>query len=115
MSLRTRMLLAFAVVVLIPLVLLALGLRQEVSRRLTADYQLRVDSVAETIQEDLQRESESISQRLASLKSSLSDDINFRKGVGGDESYRNYVLDYGSSAMQLTGLSMMQIVDSDGT
>ena len=34
MSLRTRLLLAFAAVVLIPIALLAFGVRQEMSRRL---------------------------------------------------------------------------------
>ena len=42
MSLRTRLLLAFAVVVFIPVALLTLGLRQDMNRRLTAEYQVRV-------------------------------------------------------------------------
>ena len=45
MSLRTRMLLAFGVMVLIPLALLAIGLRQEMTRRLSEEYQVRVDRV----------------------------------------------------------------------
>ena len=40
MSLRTRLLLAFAAVVLIPIALLAFGLRQEMNRRLSEEYQL---------------------------------------------------------------------------
>ena len=71
MSLRTRMLLAFGVVVVIPFALLAFGLRQEMTRRLTSEYQLRVDAVVEVIREDLDRESAGISERLASLKSAL--------------------------------------------
>ena len=45
MSLRTRILLAFAVVVLIPIALLAFGLRQEMTSRLSEEYQVRVDTV----------------------------------------------------------------------
>ncbi|PYR83543.1 MAG: hypothetical protein DMG18_12260 [Acidobacteria bacterium] len=115
MSLRTRMLLAFGVMVLIPLALLAIGLRQEMTRRLSEEYQVRVDRVVEVIREDLHRESTGISQRIASLKSALLNDNRFRlAAVAGVESERNYLLDYAGEAMRLTGLSMLQIQDSDG-
>ena len=66
MSLRTRLLLAFAAIVLIPIALLAFGLRQEMTRRLSQEYQLRVDTVVEVIRDDLDRESAGIAERLAS-------------------------------------------------
>ena len=114
MSLRTRLLLAFAAVVLIPIALLAFGLRQEMARRLSAEYQLRVDGVVEIIREDLARESAGIAERLASLESALLNDNRFRRAaVAGDESERGYLLDYAGTAMRLTGLSMLQIQDSD--
>jgi len=114
MSLRTRLLLAFAAVVLIPIALLAFGLRQEMTRRLSEEYQLRVDRVVEVIGEDLARESAGIAERLASLESALLNDNRFRlAAVAGVESERNYLLDYAGTAMRLTGLSMLQIHDSD--
>lgn len=114
MSLRTRLLLAFAAVVLIPIALLAFGLRQEVITHLSAEYQLRVDDAVEIIREDLARESAGIAERLASLKSALLDDNRFRlAAVAGGESEREYLLDYAGTAMRLTGLSMLQIQDSD--
>jgi two-component system nitrogen regulation sensor histidine kinase NtrY len=114
MSLRTRLLLAFAVVVLIPIALLAFGLRQEMTRRLSAEYQLRVDGAVEIIREDLARESAAIAQRLASLQTALLNDNRFRSAaVAGAESERAYLLDYAGTAMRLTGLSMLQIQDSD--
>src|SRR5216110_713195 len=114
MSLRTRMLLAFGVMVLLPLALLAIGLRQEMTRRLSDEYQVRVDRVVEVIREDLHRESTGISQRIASLKSALLNDNRFRlAAVAGVESERNYLLDYAGTAMRLTGLSMLQIQDGD--
>jgi hypothetical protein len=61
------MLLAFGVAVLIPLALLAFGLRQEMNDRLRKEYQVRVDTVVQIIREDLQHESAEISQRLVSL------------------------------------------------
>lgn len=115
MSLRTRILLAFAAVVLIPIALLAFGLRQEMTGRLSDEYQLRVDTVVEVIREDLHRESTGISERLASLKSALLNDNRFRlAAVAGVESERDYLLDYAGTAMRLTGLSMLQIQDGDG-
>jgi signal transduction histidine kinase len=115
MSLRTRLLLAFAAVVLIPIALLAFGFRQEMTRRLTDEYQLRVDSVVDVIREDLSRESAGIDDRLASLASALVNDNRFRlAAVAGVESEREYLLDYAGTALRLTGLSMLQIQDADG-
>lgn len=115
MSLRTRLLLAFAAVVLLPIALLAFGLRQDTYQRLSAEYQHRVDTVVETIREDLGRESSSIDERLASLEQALLTDNRFRlAAVAGVESERNYLLDYAATAMRLTGLSMLQIQDADG-
>src|SRR5688572_20418645 len=114
MSLRTRLLLAFAAVVLIPIALLALGLRQEMSRRLSEEYQLRVERVVEVIREDLARESDGIAERLASLEIALLDDNRFRlAAVAGVEHERDYLLDYAGAAMRLTGLSMLQIQDGE--
>jgi signal transduction histidine kinase len=115
MSLRSRLLLAFTSLVLIPIGLLAFGLRQEMTRRLSQEYQRRVDSVVEVIREDLARESASIAERLASLESTLVNDNRFRlAAVAGVESERDYLLDYAGTAMRLTGLSMLQIQDGDG-
>src|SRR4026209_2901544 len=115
MPLRTRMLLAFGVVVLIPLALLAFGLRREMTNRLSDQYQTRVDSVAQVIHEDLNRESEGIQERLAKLKDAIQDDNRFRAAaVAGLESERKYVLDYAGTAMRLHGLSMLQIQNGDG-
>ncbi len=115
MSLRTRLLIAFAAVVLIPMALLAFGLRQDAYRRLSAEYQQRVDAVVETIREDLARESAGIDERLTSLEHALVTDNRFRSAaVAGIESERSYLLDYAATAMRLTGLSMLQIQDGDG-
>ena len=115
MSLRTRLLLAFASVVLVPIALLAFGMRQEMYKRLSAEYQARVDAVIDTIREDLARESTGIADRLASLESALLTDNRFRlAAVAGVESERDYLLDYAGTAMRLTGLPMLQIQDGDG-
>src|SRR5688500_20379592 len=107
MSLRTRLLLAFAAVVLLPIALLALGLRQEMNRRLSAEYQLRVDRVVEVIREDLARESAGIAERLESLEPALLSDNRFRSAAGaGLESARTDPRDYAGTARRLTGAPM---------
>ena len=108
------MLLAFAAVVLIPIALLALGIRQEMTRRLSDEYELRVKTVVEVIREDLSLETAGIGERLASLKNGLVNDGKFRLGVLGVETERKYLADYARNAMRLTGLSMLQIQDGDG-
>lgn len=115
MSLRSRLLLAFTVVTLIPIGMLAFGIRQEMTRRLSLEYEDRVDRAVEVIREDLERESAAIAERLASLERALVDDNQFRlSAVAGLESKRPYLLDYATTAMRLTGLSMLQIQDDDG-
>jgi len=115
MSLRTRLLLAFAAIVVIPIVLLAIGLRQEMTSRLSQEYQVRVNSVVDLIRDDLTRESAGIAQRLAATERALRDDNRFRlAAVAGVETEREYLLDYAGTAMRLTGLSMLQVHDAEG-
>ena len=114
MSLRTRMLLAFLAVVLIPIALLAVGIRQDMTRRLSAEYRLRVDSVIAVIREDLGLETAGIAERLTSLETALLNDQRFRLAVTGLDTQQAYLLNYAANAMRLTGLSMLQIQDGDG-
>jgi signal transduction histidine kinase len=113
-SLRSRLLLAFALVVLVPIALLALGIRQDITRRLSDEYQVRVNSVVDVIGEDLGLEAAGIGERVASLKTQIVDDGRFRLAVAGLETERKYLADYAGNAMRLTGLSMLQIQDSEG-
>ena len=108
------MLLAFAAVVLIPIALLAIGIRQDISRRLSNEYQVRVDSVVEVIGEDLGLESAGISERLGSLKNALLNDQRFRLAVAGLETEQAYLTNYAANAMRLTGLSLLHIQDGEG-
>ena len=113
-SLRTRILLAFAAIVLIPIALLAFGVRQEMTRRLSNEYQARVNAVVEVIREDLMLEGDGISARLASLETALLNDTQFRLAITGLETGQAYLSNYARTAMGLTGLSLLQIQDGDG-
>jgi signal transduction histidine kinase len=114
-SFRTRLFLATVIAVLVPLGALTYGVRREMERRLTTEYEGRVGSMVSVIEADLARESGTVAARLAALASDLSRDNRFRlAALQGDPSSRPYLLDYAGEAMRLSGLSMLQIQDSAG-
>jgi len=115
MSFRTRLFFGILAGVFLPLGALAYGVRQEMERRLTAEYEQRVNSMTEVIETDLLREGATVASRLNGLISDLSSDNRFRLGaLQGEPASRRYLLDYAGSAMKLSGLSMLQIQDSAG-
>ncbi|HET8713765.1 MAG TPA: sensor histidine kinase, partial [Gemmatimonadales bacterium] len=104
---------AFGVVVLIPLLVFGLGIRREMSRRVTGEYQRRVSSLVGVINADIARETDRIANRLAALRIALPADNEFRRfAVRGEN--REYVLDYAGSAMRLAGLDFLQVQDDEG-
>ena len=115
MTFRSRLLLAFAAAALLPLLLLAGGVRRQLGSRLTAQYGRRVDALAAIVREDVAREGASIAARLETLVRRVGDDNRLRIALlHGAPSERTYLLDYAHEAMQLTGLSMLQIQDDAG-
>ena len=115
MTFRGRLLAAMGALAIVPLTVLAIGVRREMSERLTAQYERRVNGLAAVTREDLSRESASIASRLQAIASALRDDNRFRLGVvAGAPAERDYVLDYAGRAMNTAGLSMLQIQDESG-
>lgn len=115
MSFRTRMFLALLLATLVPLGAFAYGVRREMERRLAAEYQGRVGSMAAIITTDLARESGNVAARLSALTADLNSNNRFRlAALQGQASSRQYLLDYATDAMHLSGLSMLQIQDSAG-
>ena len=108
MSFRSRLLIAFALAAIIPLGLLAYGVRRQLTARLVTQHTQRVEGLARVVERDLQRESASIAARLASITRALRTDDRFRLGD------RAYVLDWGEQAMRTSGLSMLQLHDAEG-
>ncbi len=113
MKFRTRLLISFGVVVTIPLLVFGLGIRREMSKRVTAEYERRVAALVGVINADISRESDRTAARLAALKSSLASDNRFRGVVVRGED-RAYALDYAGEAMRLAGLDFLQIQDDEG-
>ncbi|MFL5492604.1 MAG: hypothetical protein ACJ8AV_14395, partial [Gemmatimonadales bacterium] len=99
---------------MIPLCALALGVRRELDRRLTREYQARVEAMATVLEADLRRESGSVEQRLQAIVTQLSKDNRFRLAVQGDAASRPYLLDVAGQALRLSGLALLQVQDSNG-
>ena len=114
MSFRSRLLIAFALATLVPLGLLAFGVRRQLTTRLVAQHERRVQGLARIVEQDLVREGTSVGARLSSIARALRTDDRFRLATlaaGGD---RAYVLDWAEQAMRTAGLSMLQLQDADG-
>jgi signal transduction histidine kinase len=114
MSFRARLFIAILIAVLVPLSALALGVRREMQRRLTAEYEERVTALATVLETALEREAATVAARLEALAADLLDDNRFRLGLRGDPASRKYLLDYAGHAMRLSGLSYLQLQDSSG-
>jgi len=115
MRFRTRLFLALALAGVIPLVFLALGVRREVDRRLSAEYRARVDGAVRRIRTDLTRESSAIQGRLGAFAAQLAADDRFRRAVvENDPASRTWVLDWGRGAIRQSGLAVLQLQDSSG-
>lgn len=115
MTFRSRLLIAFTLGTVVPLALLAYGVRRKLTSRLVAQHQQRVDGIARVAAQDVARESASIASRLSTLARNLRTDDRFRlAAVRGDPNERPYLLDWAEQAMRTAGLSMLQLQDSAG-
>lgn len=115
MSFRVRLLLGLGTLALVPLAVMSIGVRREMVKRLTAEYQRRATALVELIDARVVREGTAISGRLRGITTAIADDNRLRAAVlQGGSSDRSYLLDYAAGAMRLTGLSMLQIQDENG-
>jgi signal transduction histidine kinase len=101
--------------VLVPLTVLALGVRREMDRRLDQESRRRGVAAVQALGTELARERERVMGRLVALVKDLSADNRFRlAAVQGETASRTYLLDWAGGAMRLSGLSLLQIQDSTG-
>jgi len=113
-SFRSRLLIAFALATILPLGLLAFGVRRQLTARLVAQHERRVHGLARVVEDDLAREGASIGARLGSIARALRSDDRFRLAPLRGDGDRAYVLDWAEQAMRTAGLSMLQLQDSAG-
>ena len=114
MSFRARLFLAFTLAVLLPLLVLAWGVRREVDRRLAGEYARRTERVAAQLAAEAAGTGLSVSARLRGLAGQLAADNRFRLAVRGDPAARRELLDWGVSAAHLSGLAVLELHDSAG-
>ena len=115
MTFRTRILLATAPVVLVPLVVFGLAVRLAVRQRVAAQYRARTTALVALIGRDLERQGTVVATRLARLRAAAVADNRLRSAaVQRDTASRAYLLDYSGTAMRLAGLDMLQIQDDSG-
>jgi len=112
---RSRLLIAFALAAIVPLAMLGVGVRRQLTARLVAQHRQRVQGMARVAAQDVERESASIASRLSTLAGALRTDDRFRMAaIRGDAGERTYLLDWAEQAMRTTGLDMLQLQDSAG-
>jgi len=111
--LRNRILLGSGLLILLPLLLLSLGIRAEMQRRLGEQYNERIVTLMTIIQEDLDARAQAVRQRLTNLHRSIDRDNAFRHAIADDDTDRRVILDYAAAYMGLMGLDMLQIQDHD--
>src|SRR5690242_12188597 len=113
MTFRAKLQLSFAAIAIVTVGGLGVAVRREMTARLTADYQQRVNTLVDVIHDELSHEQQTIRTQLRAIARAMPDDNRLRQGLA-TNSDRAYLLDYAGSAMRLAGLSMLQIQDAQG-
>jgi signal transduction histidine kinase len=113
-SFRARLFLVSTLAVLVPLAVLAFGVRREMDRRLGDEGRRRGAAAVGRLGVELARERERVVARLEALSRDLAADNRFRLGLLGQSASRAYVLDWAGEAMRLSGLSVLQVQDTAG-
>jgi two-component system, NtrC family, nitrogen regulation sensor histidine kinase NtrY len=114
MSFRARLFVALAVAALVPIGILAFGVRREMTRRLTEENVRRTSAAVAALRDDLARESAATATRLATIAADLSRDNGVRLALQGDAVSRRALLDVAGRAMRGAGLAALQLQDSAG-
>ena len=115
MSFRARLLLGFLAVVLVPLAVLALGVRKEMRTRVLREDARRAEGLAAVVDGDLSATAAEVGVATRAIAARLPDDPQVRAGVLHDDpASRPYVLDYAAVAMRAAGLGMLQIRNDSG-
>lgn len=114
MSMRTRILLAIVVAATVPLIVFAVGARNEVATRLGAQYEARVSNAVTVIRDDLARTAADIDNRLAALAASIGDDAATRAALMQQDGGRA-LHDYASRVMPSAGMDYLLLADAEGT
>ena len=114
MTFRFRLIVSFFLVSAIPIILLAYVVRNEMSTRLTRQYEEQIDATVSSLMMELGQVDAEIADRLAALRQAITDDNDFRLAIVQPGNDRNFLLDYADGALRRSGFSVLQIQDATG-
>ena len=114
MTFRTRVALALGLGAMAPLLLLAYGVRREMTGRLTAQAAARVGQQIGKARELIEDESRAIDRRLERLARNLADNNQFRLAVVSGETAVPWLRDWAREGMLQSDLDLLELVDSAG-
>ena len=115
MTFRSRVALALGAGAMLPLLLLAFGVRREMTRRLTTQADERVELQVAKARESIEAESRAIDVRLERLAGSLIENNQFRLAVVSGETDVTWLRDWAEPAMRQGELDLLELLDSAGT
>ena len=116
MSFRTRAFLVLLAAVLVPLAVLAIGVRRELRGLVERERAERVEGAGRTLDAGLEGAGERIGSRLSRIASDLAGDSRFRLATErGDPAARAWLLDQAGQAMRSADLDVLQLQDAGGT
>ena len=114
MTFRSRVFLVLVLAALVPLLVLAVGIRREMTQRVSAEYVRRVEALADVVRGDLARERAGVDRRVQALVDQLETDNRFRVAILQPGEERRYLLDVSGELMRLGGLDVLQVQDDEG-
>ena len=114
MSFRQRLLAAFLLAVLVPLALLAWGVRRQMDVRLSAEEGERLAGLVGSIHDELSARRDAVTAGLRGIGDELASSTRFRLAIAGAESERRWLLDEAGAAMRARGLDLLLVLDSAG-
>ena len=116
MSFRTRAFLVLLAAVLVPLAVLAVGVRRELSAVVARERAEQIEGAERSLGAGLEGASGRIGGRLARIAIELAEDSRFRLAVErSDPEARVWLLDYAAQAMRAADLDILQVQDAGGT
>lgn len=114
MRFRSRVALALGIGAMVPLLVLAFGVRREMTRRLTAQADRRIEAQIGKGREQMASEFQTIENRLARMAGSLSDNNQFRLAVVAAELSVPWIRDWAHDAMLQSDFTVLELLDSAG-
>ena len=114
MSFRAKLLAAFTLAVVLPLLLLAAVVPREMSRRFSAQYSARLQAMSEVVRSATGSTESRNRTGLAAIAAELREDIDVRRALMSESAERGQLLDYSRRAALRTGLDLLQIQNDSG-